>query len=74
MVVILEKSIANIILNGKRLNTFHQGQEPSMNILSPLLFKIVLKVQASEKDKKRNKRHLDWKRRIKTLFYLKIII
>ena len=62
---IYETPTANIILNGQKLRAFpqrsgtRQGCPPS-----PLLFNIVLEVP-QQSDKKRNKKHPNWKGRSK---------
>ena len=62
------KPTANIILNGEKLKAFplKSGKRQGCP-LSPLLFNIVLEVLAIAISKKRNTRHPNWKRRIKTL-------
>ena len=67
---IYDQLTANIIPNGKKLKAFplrsgiRQGY-----LLSPLLFDIVLEVLATIiKTRRRNKRHLNWKGRSKTVF------
>ena len=62
-----DKPIANIILNGKNLKALPLRSGTRQGCpLSPLLFNIVLEVLATAiREEKRNKRNLDWKRRVK---------
>ena len=64
---IYDKTTANIILNGEKLKAFPLRSGTKQGYpLSPLLFNIVLDVLATAiREEKRNKRNLDWKRRVK---------
>lgn len=56
--VIVEKPIANIIL-GKRLSAFPPRSETRQECqFSPLLFRIILAVQASEKRQEKNQKNI----------------
>ena len=68
MKVIYDKPTANIILNGEKLKAFSSRSGTSQGYpLSPLLFNIVLQVLATAIRRKGNRRHLNWKRRSKTV-------
>ena len=62
-----DKPTANVILNGEKLKAFPLRSRTRQGYpLSPLLFNIVLEVLATAiREEKRNKRNLDWKRRVK---------
>ena len=65
---ICDKPTANIILKGKKLKAFPLKSGARQGCpLSLLLFDVVLEVLAIAISKKRNTRHPNWKRRIKTL-------
>ena len=67
--VIFEKPVANIIFNGKRLNAFppRSGTRKEC-LLLPLIFKIILEVQASAKTRKEIKRIQIGKEELKLSF------